>query len=96
MEKFFTPTRRYQDLIGHDRDDDDGPFEYTEVELTIPVEEFLVNFLDFKVLWPFLTGGVEQRILWITENAFLAATESGNVFHVHNDAPGGFIEAAFQ
>jgi hypothetical protein len=28
--------------------------------------------------------------------AFLAATKSGNVFHVHNDAPGCCIEAAFQ
>jgi hypothetical protein len=43
MEHLFTPTRRYQDLFEQDRDDDDGrPFEYTEVELAVPVEDFLI------------------------------------------------------
>jgi hypothetical protein len=56
MEKFFTPTRRYQDLVEHHRDDDDGPFEGTEVELAVAVEEFPVHFLDWKGLWAFLTG----------------------------------------
>jgi hypothetical protein len=95
MEKFFTSTRRYQDLVEYDRDVDDGPFEYTEVELTIPVEEFLVHFMDWKGLWDFLTGGV-PRILWITQNAFLVVKENGNVFHFHDDAPGRFIEANFR
>jgi hypothetical protein len=97
MEKFFTPTRRYQDLFELDSNGyDDGPFEYTEVELAVPVEEFLLHFLDWKGLWAFLTGGVRQRILWITKDAFLVVKESGNVFQFHDDAPGCVIEAKFQ
>jgi hypothetical protein len=96
MEKFFTPTRRYQDRFEDDRDDDDGPFEYTEVELAVAVEEFLLHFLDWKGLWAFLTGGVKQRILWITKYAFLVVEESGNVFQFHDDAPGRAIEVNFR
>jgi hypothetical protein len=94
MEKFFTPTRRYQELFEHDSNGYDGLFEYTEVELAVPVEEFLVHFLDWKGLWAFLTGG--RRILWITKDAFLVVKENGNVFQFHDDGPGCFIEANFR
>ena len=46
MEQFFTPTQRYQDRF----DDDDGPVEYTEVELAVPVEDFLSYRWDWEAL----------------------------------------------
>jgi hypothetical protein len=92
MDQFFTPTRRYQDIW----DDFYGPFEYTEIELAVPVEEFLVCNLDWKYLWHFLTGaGVPQKILWITEDAFLVVESDENYFPFHDDAPGRFLGAAF-
>jgi hypothetical protein len=97
MDQFFTPTRRYQDLFGVGMDDDLGPFEYTEIELAVPVEEFLVCNLDWKYLWAFLTGaGVTKKILWITEDVFLVVDDDENDFHFHDDAPGSFLKADFQ
>jgi hypothetical protein len=58
MEQFFTPTQRYRDKWELDRDDVDGPFEYTEVELAVPVEDFLVYRWDWEDLRAFLTMGV--------------------------------------
>jgi hypothetical protein len=78
MEHLCAPTRRYQELIEHDRDDD-GPFEYTEVALAISVEDFLIYYWNWKDLQAFLAGGVTPKILWITEHAFLVAEESENV-----------------
>jgi hypothetical protein len=96
MDRFFTPSRRYQDIL--DRIGHDGPFEYTEVQLAVPVEEFLEDFLNWEGLWAFLTGTVRmQTILWISEDAFLVVVEEDeNVFHFHDDAPGCFLEAHFE
>jgi hypothetical protein len=92
MDQFFRPTRRYQDIW----DDFFGPFEYTEMELAVPVETFLVCNLDWKYLWDFLTGaGVPQKILWITEDAFLVVESDEDYFDFHDDAPGRFLGAAF-
>jgi hypothetical protein len=93
MDQFFTPTRRYQDIVEIDRDVHDGPLEYTEVKLTVPVVEFLEDFQDWKGLWTFVTGGAMQRILWISEDAFLVVKETESVFHFHYDAPGCFMDA---
>jgi hypothetical protein len=41
MEQFFTPNRRFRDLVGLGRADDDDPFDYTGVELAVPAEDFL-------------------------------------------------------
>jgi hypothetical protein len=109
MDQFFRPTRRYQDLYasldssqassggdGHE-DDDFGFFEYTEKELAVPVEEFLVCNLDWKYLWDFLTGaGVPQKILWITEDAFLVVESDEDYFHFHDDDPVVFLEPHFR
>jgi hypothetical protein len=37
MELLCAPTRRCQDLFEDDREDDEGPFEYTGVALAIPM-----------------------------------------------------------
>jgi hypothetical protein len=71
MEELCAPTRRYQDLLEYDSDDDDDPFRYTELELAVPVEDFLINRWEWKDLRAFLTGGAMPRILWIADNAFL-------------------------
>ena len=78
MEQICTPTRRYQDTIYPDWDDDDnGDFDYAEVQLDMSVEDFLVYRWDWKDLHAFLTGDVKPKLLWITENAFLAVNEDG-------------------
>jgi hypothetical protein len=85
MEQLVTPTRRYQELLEESNDMSQlDLFEYTEVQLTLPVEDFLVYYCwDWKDLRAFLTGGVTPKILWITEDAFLVVEESGNGFLFH-------------
>jgi hypothetical protein len=73
MEHFFTPIRRYQDGF-------DGPFEYTEVELAISVEEFLSYSWDWKDLCAFASSGDLPKITWITQHAFLDVKENQNDF----------------
>jgi hypothetical protein len=74
MERFFTPIRRYQDMGVVDGDD--GPFEYTEVELAIPVEEFLSYSWEWKDLCAFASCDDLPKIIWITPNAFLSVEEN--------------------
>jgi hypothetical protein len=69
MERFFTPIRRYQDVW--DGDGYDGPFEYTEVELAISVEEFLSYSWDWKDLCAFAWCDDLPKIIWITPYEFL-------------------------
>jgi hypothetical protein len=80
MEQFCKPTtRRYQGISEASAFRDD-PFEYTEVKLDVPLEDFLVYRWDWKDLQAFLsTGGVTPKKLWITEHAFLAVEESGDM-----------------
>jgi hypothetical protein len=61
------------------------PFEYTEVQLVVSVEDFLNYHWDCADLLTFLTTGgagenvnVKPKILWITEDAFLVVEESGS------------------
>jgi hypothetical protein len=96
MEHFFTPTRRYQDRWGEDGDDGDGPFEYTEVELAVPMEDFLIYSWRWEDLLAFVTGGVMRTILWITDNAFLVVEDDGNRFNLNEDTFERFIVAAMQ
>jgi hypothetical protein len=78
MEQICTPTRRYQDaFFDHDWDDDDGNFHYTELQLAIPVEDFLVYHWDWTDLKAFLTRDAKTIMLWITEHAFLVVEEGG-------------------
>jgi hypothetical protein len=78
MEQICTPTRRYQDSIGHNPDlhDDHGNFFHTEVQLAMPVEDFLAYRWDWVDLEAFLVGGTESIMLWITEHAFLVVEGS--------------------
>jgi hypothetical protein len=100
MEQFFTPTRCFQDRWELNRGDhDDGPFEYTEVKLAVPVEDFLSYRWDWKDFRAFLTGGVTPKIMWITENTYLAIfDENRNVFWLDDDGVtiSGGVEATFQ
>jgi hypothetical protein len=57
MEQLCKPTRRYQDLLEQDDDDEiTHHFECSEVQLDVPVEDFLVYDWDWKDLQTFLTG----------------------------------------
>jgi hypothetical protein len=80
MEQLVAPTRRYQELL-EDSIHTNEPVEYTtEVQLTVPLGDFLFYSWDWEDLRAFLTGGVTSKILWITEYAFLTVEESGNGF----------------
>jgi hypothetical protein len=73
----------------------DDPFECTEVQLAVSVEDFLVYNWDWKELRAFLTGGVTPKFLWITENAFLVVQESWHDFDFDFDKISGYVHAIF-
>jgi hypothetical protein len=77
MEQFCSSTRRYQEALKRDDDDD---FEWTEVQLAVPVEDFLAYRWDWKDLQAFLTGGIKPKLLWITESAFLIVDLDGDMY----------------
>jgi hypothetical protein len=74
MEQFFTPTQRFQDIwensINYTSDD---PFEHAEVQLAIPVEDFLIYRWDWEDFSAFSYGNnvLMGKIIWITEDMFL-------------------------
>jgi hypothetical protein len=76
MEYFFTPARRLQHEEiyerGADEDDELLPFEFTEVQLAVPVEVFLNQSCDWSDFLTFLTANVLPTIVWISEDAFLS------------------------
>jgi ribosome-binding factor A len=80
MEHFFTPTRRLRD-----QSDGNEPFEYEEVQLSVPVEDFLMQWWDWSVLLAFVTGGEIPKIVWITEGTFLAVEGGSYSFDLGND-----------
>jgi hypothetical protein len=89
MEHFCEPTtRRYR---GNEQDDDDDGI-FDEVQLAVPVENFLVYRWDWKDFQAFLIGGVTPKLLWITELAFLVVEDCNyaGVFGHHN-----YIAATF-
>jgi hypothetical protein len=95
MEQFFIPTRSdLQDLC--EEQENLGVFEYEEVQLAVPVEEFLNYHWDWEDLLAFLTGGVTPKLGWVTETAFLVVKESGNLFHLIHGALKARIEANIQ
>jgi hypothetical protein len=66
MEQFFAPIQRIQDQL--------RPFAYKEVELAVPVEEFLNHRWDWKDMRVFLMDGTIitiPKIAWITEDSFI-------------------------
>jgi hypothetical protein len=95
MEQLCAPTRRYQEVWELGRDDDED-FQYTEVELTVPVEDFLIYYWDWKDLRSFLTGGATPKLLWITTNLFLVVSDDENLFDFDDEMPHSCISADFQ
>jgi hypothetical protein len=98
MERFFTPTRRHEDIFELDRDIyDGGPFlDYNELELTVSVEDFLTYQWVWKDLRVFVSGDVLCTILWISEYAFLVVCLiDGNNFDTRTISNCS-IEAEFQ
>jgi hypothetical protein len=80
MENLLAPTRRYQDRFGLDTGyNDEGPFEYTEVKIIVPLKDFQTwNWEDLRA---FVAGGVMRTILWITEDVFLVVViDDGEMF----------------
>jgi hypothetical protein len=86
MEQFFTPTRRFQDGWESSPWADDGPFNYTEVALTVPVEEFLNYDWDWEALFAFVTGDVLNKIVWITDDMPLIVGDACQIF-LDDDSP---------
>ena len=57
MEQFFSPIRRFQDIW--EKYNDVGTFHYTEVQLSVTVEEFLNYSWDWEDLLDFAYGDEE-------------------------------------
>jgi hypothetical protein len=96
MEQFFTPTRPVRPDLYAESTHGDDRYEHTEVQLAVPVEDFLAYNWDWKDLRAFLNGGNTPKILWITEYTFLVVIESGNTFVFDFDLLSGFMDAIFQ
>jgi hypothetical protein len=87
MEEFFTPTRRHQEYWAA-LDGDNPPLEpreFNEVELSIPVEEFLSYRWDWKELFAFVSCDAVRKDIWITKDAFLCIEEMP-IPNMHFDA----------
>jgi hypothetical protein len=69
MEQSFSPTRRLQDLW--EEYNEVGTFDYAEVHLAVPVEEFLNYRWDWEDLLDFAYGDVLDKVIWITDDTFL-------------------------
>jgi hypothetical protein len=97
MEHFFAPTRRYQKLFGLDTGwDDDGPFEYTELKLIVPLSDFQTtwNWEDLRAL---LAGGVMRTIIWITKDVFLVVVlDDGDIFALLDHSISELLDAEFE
>jgi hypothetical protein len=76
MEYFFTPARRLQheEIYEREADEDDEPlpFEFTEVQLAVPVEVFLNQSWDWSDFLTFMSDNVLPTIVWISKDAFLS------------------------
>jgi hypothetical protein len=78
MEKFFSPTRQLREIwedATQYRDMDD-PFEHYEVQLLVPVEEFLIIRWDWEDLCAFANRDVLDKILWIIEDTTFIAVSN--------------------
>jgi hypothetical protein len=76
MEQFFTPASRHQDQWEsrppRPRPENAPLREFNEVELAVPVEEFLSYGWDWKDLCAFMLCDAVRKTIWITENAFIS------------------------
>jgi hypothetical protein len=91
MEELFTsPYKDLKDLFEGGWDD------FTEVDLIVPVEEFLVYRWDWKDLQAFVTGDFLYKIVWITDVAFIAVEDNKNDVDFRDAALGGRISADIQ
>jgi hypothetical protein len=79
MEQFFSPTRRLQ-VIWEVYSDGD-PFEYAEVQLAVPLEEFLNHQWDWEDICAFSSGDMIGKILWITDDIFLVVGDTSGFLH---------------
>jgi hypothetical protein len=77
MEHFFSPTRRLQDVWEESSDGD--PFEYAEVQLAVPLEEFLNHQWDWEDIRALASGDMVGKILWITDDIFLVVGDASDV-----------------
>jgi hypothetical protein len=81
MEQFFSPTRRLEAVW--EAYNGTGSFDYTEVELAVPVEDFLNYHWDWEALYAFALGDVRSKFLWITESTFIVVGDIPDIF-VHD------------
>jgi hypothetical protein len=73
MQQFFkNPTRRLRDRWEEAGDDS---FEYAEVQLAAPVDEFLACRWDWAAFRAFVGDGPMRKIVWITEDTFLSVDD---------------------
>jgi hypothetical protein len=79
MDQFFTPTRRLESVWEEYRHFD-VPVDYAEVQLAIPVEEFLIYRWTWADLRAFVTAGAMQKIVWITKNTFLSVDGGADIY----------------
>jgi hypothetical protein len=79
MKHFFNPTRRLQHKWEEASDD---PFEYAEVQLAVPVDEFLISRWGWEDVWAFVTGGAKRKIMWLTADIFLSIDDD---FYLEDD-----------
>jgi hypothetical protein len=83
MEQFFTPARRHQDRWESLSEPDNAPpQEYNEVELAVPVEEFLSYGWDWKDLCAFGSCDAVSKTIWITKDAFIAIIDLPTNFYL--------------
>jgi hypothetical protein len=83
MEDFFTPTRRLRD-----QSNGNEVFERDEVQLSVPLEDFMMQPWDWSDLLSFITGGQMRKIVWITEDAFLAIEDGSSSYNLVNNCFG--------
>jgi hypothetical protein len=77
MEHFFSPTRRLQDLW--EKHNDVATFDYAEVQLAVPVKEFLNYRWDWEDLLDFAFGDVLDKVIWITDDTFLVIGHASDI-----------------
>jgi hypothetical protein len=88
MEKFFSPTRQLRDIWEDaiEYRDMNDPFVQTEVQLAVPVEEFLNTHWDWEDLSAFARRDVIDRIVWIIEDTTFIAVGNNISKNVTDDA----------
>jgi hypothetical protein len=88
MERLFSPTRQLRDIWEDaiEYRDMDDPFEHTEVQLSVPVEEFLDTSWDWDDLSGFARKDGIDRIIWIVRDTTFIAVGNNLSKNVTDDA----------